>query len=484
MNGIKQFLWVLCLGLSSTLWAQEKLTGVVNDASNTPIPGVNIMIKGTNNGTATDFDGNYEIEASTGDILVFSYLGFKSKEVAYGGQTTLDVVLEEDAAQLDEVVVIGYGTVKKSDLTGSVASVSSKQIEQANKVDAISALQGQAPGVVVQRTDNKPGAGGFNIRVRGASTINTNQTANQGGYNPGQNPLFIVDGIFVDDISFLNPADIERMDILKDASATAIYGSRGSNGVVIVETKRGKEGRLRVNYNSYAGFKEAYNLPTMQDGPGYVDYLMDVVVGNQFSTGDLDYRRGDVILSDYLSDEELQNVANGVNTDWVDLILVNGFQTNHSINLSGGTETTKYSTGLAYTKDEGTLEGESFERYNIRGSLSSDLTDWLNISVNNYITHAAQNTGSWEGFRSAYRLKPIGRPYNDDGSLRFYPIAKETQITNPLFEADNITKETKYLQYIGDIALQVKPLEALTLTTKFSPNLKYTRYGEYRGLFS
>ncbi|PKQ46608.1 SusC/RagA family TonB-linked outer membrane protein [Confluentibacter flavum] len=484
MEKLKLLLLAFFIGFSFNSWAQDEVSGVVSDANNVPVAGANVSIKGTSVGAATDFDGIFSIKASKGDIFVFSYLGYKTLEVTYNGQSTLNVTLQEDSAKLDEVLIIGYGTAKRSDLTGSIASMDSKQLEKTNKVDAISALQGQAAGVVIQRTDNKPGAGGFNIRIRGASTINSNQTADQGGFNPGQNPLFIVDGIFVDDISFLNPSDIDRMDILKDASATAIYGSRGSNGVVIIETKRGKKGKLRVNYSNYVGFKQAYHLPSIQDGPGYVEYLKDVVVGNQFASGNLSYTRNDVVLSDYLDAEELQNIADGVNTNWVDLALQNGFQTNHTINMSGGNDNTKYATGLAYTQDEGTLGGEIFERYNIRGSLSSDLNKWLNISVSNYITNAIQNSSSWEGFRSAYRLKPIGRPYNDDGSLRFFPTEKETQITNPLFEPTGETKETKYLQYIGDIALRVKPMEGLTLTTKFSPNIKYTRYGEYRGLYS
>ncbi|WP_222937451.1 TonB-dependent receptor [Cytophaga sp. FL35] len=483
MIRLKQLLLVICMCTGTTLLAQEQVTGVVNDNTNMPIPGVNIMIKGTSKGTATDFDGNYEISVENGDVLVFSYLGFKNAEVSYNGQQTIDVVLEEDAAKLDEVVVIGYGTVKKSDLTGSVATVSAKQIEQANKVDAVSALQGQSAGVVIQRGDNKPGSGGFNIRIRGASTINQNDS---NGFNPGQNPLFIVDGIFVDDISFLNPADISRMDILKDASATAIYGSRGSNGVVLIETKRGKSGKLKVDYSNYTGFKQAYHLPKVFNTEGYLQMVKEAVVGNEFSQpeGDLTYRSSDVQLSEFLDAEELQNVADGVDTDWIDLMLKNGLQVNHTIGLSGGTETTRYSAGLAYTKDEGTADGEDFTRYNVRASLSSDLADWVNVSFSNYITTAIQNGGSFEGFRSAYRLKPIGRPYNEDGTLRFFPTSKETQITNPLFEADNITREDKFLQYIADFAVRFKPLDGLTFTTKFSPNIKYNRYGEYRGLYS
>ncbi|MFI1742935.1 SusC/RagA family TonB-linked outer membrane protein [Thalassobellus sediminis] len=482
MKKLKLLLIAMLLCFSSISWAQDSVSGVVTDANDVPIPGVNVVIKGTTTGSATDFDGNYAIKANVGDVLSFSYLGYETLELTYNGGSKLDAKLSEDAAQLDEVVVIGYGSVKKSDLTGSVAQISSKTIQQANKVDAVSALQGQAPGVVIQRTDNKPGSGGFNIRIRGASTINTNDS---NGFNPGQNPLFIVDGIFVDDISFLNPADISNMNVLKDASATAVYGSRGSNGVVLIETKRGKSGKLKVDYSNYVGFKQAYHMPSLFNGAEYVEFIKDVAVGAEFVSGNTSYRASDVDLTAGIFDaEEQQNVADGISTDWVDLITRNGFQTNHTLGLSGGNENTTYSAGLAYTQDEGTVAGEDYTRYNVRGSLNSDLSDWLNVSVSNYITTAIQNEGSREAFRSAVRLKPIGRPYNDDGSLRFFPTNKETQITNPIFDTQNITRETKFLQYIGDIAVQIKPIEALTITSKFSPNIKYSRYGEYRGLYS
>ena len=460
-------------------------TGTVVDEKGEPVPGATVVLKGTTQGTVTDVDGHFSLPVSgTNPVLVVSFVGMKTQEVAFTGQSQVKVTLKSETIGLNEVVAIGYGSVKKGDLTGAVSSVDHQKLEKANKVDAISALEGQTAGVIIQRTDNKPGSGGFNIRIRGASTINSNQTADQGGYNPGQNPLFIVDGIFVDDISFLNPADIESMDILKDASATAIYGSRGSNGVIIIKTKQGRKGQMKINYNSYVGFKQAYHLPPMQDAKGYVNYVKDVAVGNEFAAGHLDYSKDNVVLTDFFSDEEMQNIADGVNTDWVNLILRNGFQTNHTLSLNGGNDNTVYSAGLGYTKDDGTLGGENFTRYNIRGSLSSDLAKWLNVSISNYTTYAIQNTGSWEGFRSAYRLKPIGRPYNADGTLRFHPIAKETQITNPLFEPSNITKETAYLQWLGDFALKLTPVKGLTLTSKFSPQIKYTRYGEYRGLHS
>ncbi len=484
---LKLVMIAFILGYSFNTWGQNlDLSGKVLDDQGNTMPGVSVVVKGTTNGTITDIDGNFNLSVpSDAKTLVFSFIGYETQEVAIDSKTTkIKVKLQSSMIGLDEVVAVGYGSVKKSDLTGSVSSIDKHKLEQANKVDAVSALAGQTAGVVIQRTDNKPGSGGFNIRIRGASTINSNQTADNGGYTPGQNPLFIVDGIFVDDISFINPADIERMDVLKDASATAVYGSRGSNGVILIETKSGKKGDLKITYNGYVGMKQAYHLPPMLNADGYVQIVKDAVVGNQFAAGNLDYSVGDVVMSDYFDSEELQNIADGVDTDWVDLILKQGFQTNHTINMSGGNDKTLYSAGVGYTKDNGTVEGEDFTRYNIRGSLSSDLAKWINVSVSNYTTIGIQNTGSWEAFRSAYRLKPIGRPYNDDGSLRYYALSKETQITNPLFEADNITKETKYLQWLGDFAIKMSPFKDFTFTTKFSPNVKFTRYGEYRGLYS
>ncbi|MAG87746.1 MAG: SusC/RagA family TonB-linked outer membrane protein [Flavobacteriaceae bacterium] len=460
---------------------------MVYDAdSGETLPGVTVNIKGSNTGTVTDLDGSFEIKAESGSILVFSFVGYVSQEVIIKDQTSLSINMETDIASLEEVAIIGYGKVKRSNLTGSVSTVSSETLEKTNKIDAVSSIQGQVAGVTVQRTDNKPGSGGFNIRVRGANTINSG--SGNGGYSPGQNPLFVVDGIFVDDISFLNPADIERMDVLKDAASAAIYGSRGTNGVVIIQTKKGKEGKMSIRYNNYVGFKEIYNLPPVFDGQSYIPFLRDVVVGNQFASNKdgnfSQYSAAAVNIEDYLSEEELQNIANGVSTDWVDLITRNGFQQNHTLDLSGGNENTVYAAGLGYTEDEGTTYGEDFKRYTLKGNIQSDLTDWLTFGYDNYITLATTNEGSLEAFRSAYRLKPIGRAYDENGDLLFLPTQKETQVSNPIFDTKNWKLENKYINFIGNISLSVKPLKGLSITTKFAPNVKYTRLGEYRGLYT
>lgn len=260
---------------------------VISGEDQQPIPGATVLVKGSGTGTVTDLDGNFTVKVNepATAVLSISFVGYVTQEISVNNQSTIQVELDPDVSQLDEVVVVGYGETKRKDLTGSVVSMDSKNIQEANKVNAFQALQGQVAGVNIQAADNKPG-GGFNVRIRGSNTINANETVEQGGFNPGQNPLFVVDGIFVNDISFLNPADIERMDVLKDASATAIYGSRGSNGVVIIETKKGSEGKMTVQYDNYIGVKEAYNLPDMLQGEEFVQYFRDAVVGNFYASGD------------------------------------------------------------------------------------------------------------------------------------------------------------------------------------------------------
>lgn len=466
--------------------AQEReLSGrVISSEDQQPLPGVSVVLKGTGTGTDTDLDGSYTLAVDDRDaVLVFSFIGFITREIPVGEQSVINVSLDPDIASLDEVVVVGYGETRRRDLTGAVGSVSAEAIRKTNKVNAFEALQGQVAGVNIQSADNKPG-GGFNVRIRGSNTINANETVDQGGFNPGQNPLFVVDGIFVNNISFLNPADIERIDVLKDASATAIYGSRGSNGVVIIETKKGSQGKMSVQYDNYIGVKQAYNLPDMLQGEEFVTYFRDAVVGNYYSSGDFSVTPDDVELSNWMRPNELQNIADGSYVDWIDLIQHTGMQQNHTLSLSGGNDKTVYGIGVAFTEDEGTFEGEDYGRYTIRGNLSSKLSEWVSVAFNNYVSYAIRNEGSREGLRSAYRLRPTGTPFDENGDPLFFPLEGETFITNPLFEADNIFRETRTLNYLSNLSLSLTPSPNLKITSNFSPNLEFSRYGEYRGLYA
>ncbi len=480
---VKNLLAVVFLLAISEAFAQRTVTGTVQSGLEF-LAGVTVNEKGTINSTFTDEDGKFTLTLrGSAPVLVFSFVGYETLEETVGGRDKISVDLIESFRNLEEVVVIGYGQVKKSDLTGSISTMNAENIQRTNKTNAFQAMQGQVAGVNIQAADNKPG-GGFNIRIRGANTINSNETVDQGGYSSGQNPLFVVDGIFVNDISFLNPADIAQMDILKDASATAIYGSRGTNGVVIIKTKTGSKGSVSVSYDNYFGAKQAYRIPDMLQGEEFVDYFKDAVVGNQFAGGNLSYGRDDVDLSKFLRPNEIANINSGKYTDWIRLTDQPGYQTNHTVSLSGGNERSTYGMGLAYTKDEGTFEGEGFDRYTLRGNVNSNILPGVTLGYNNYVALSTRNEGSREGLRSAYRLRPTGTAFDANGDRIFFPLEGESFITNPLFEIDNMVMETRTFNYLGNISLEVKPMENFRISTNFSPNVEFSRFGEYRGRYN
>ena len=281
---LRPFALFMALFLMNVSWAFAQSTvvkGVVTDKQGEPLIGVNVVEKGTTNGNITDLDGNFTITVEKGRTLVFSYVGFISQEVKVTSNS-MNITLLDDSQSLEEVVVVGYGTVKRKDLTGSLTSVDTKKLLETNNNNAAAAMQGQIAGVDIQRSNNKPGAG-INIMVRGQNNIAAmkggDETTNMNDINQ---PLYVVDGMFVDNINDIAPDDIERIDVLKDASSTAIYGSRGANGVVIVSTKRGTAERSHVEYNGSVSFGQATNLPDMLNGDEYVQYVADYYKGKNF----------------------------------------------------------------------------------------------------------------------------------------------------------------------------------------------------------
>ncbi len=468
-----------------TVPAEIKITGTVLDQQNgEPLIGASVRVKGTSTGTVTNLEGKFSLSVpETATTLVVSYVGYLSEELEIANRTNIEVSLVPDVSSLEELVVIGYGTSEKKDVTGAMTSMNAEMIRKTNKVSAFQSIQGQLPGVDIQSAGNKPGDG-FNIRIRGNNTVNNNETVADGGYSPGQNPLFVVDGVFVDDISFINPSDIERIDVLKDASATAIYGARGSSGVVIVTTKRGEAGALTLQYDNYFGIRQAYNLPRIFEGEEFVDFFKDAAVGKQHSSGELGFSREDVVLSDFLRPNELRNIENGNYVNWPELVKQNGLQMNHTLNASGGNDKSVYGLGLAYTRDEGTFPGEDLERFNMRANVNFQANKFLSLGYNGYITYSIRNQGSQEGFRSAYRLRPTGDAYDENGEPLFFPIQDENFITNPLFEESGIIEENKTLNYIGNISATLTLLDGLSVTSRFSPNLTFDRYGQFRGQYT
>lgn len=494
MKKLKLLMVFLLLGMSSVLLAQSSVTGTVADTQGMPIPGASIVVKGTSNGTVTDFDGNFSIAVDDGNVLSVSYLGYKPVEVTYSGQSNIQITMEEDTAQLDEVVVIGYGSVKKSDLTGAVASVDSETLTEQRKTDVGQAIQGRIAGVDVRTLNSKPGAP-LSIKIRGNTVITANQGNERDGVSDNldddpSKPLFVVDGIFFDDISVLNPSDIEQMDILKDASATAIYGSRGANGVVIITTKSGIEGKTVFTYDSSFGLRSATNVPELYSGPEYLEFVDDVLRARAWQGTDRTVASYNSIVVDrsteiQSSNEEASNVANGRYTDWMDLFRKTGLQTSHTVGMSGGSDGLVYNGSIGYLHDEGVMGIEEFERYNLSASLSKKVSDKVTVGIKSYLALSEREEGSRELFRSTLRLAPTVNPYDENGEPILFPDDQDLRFVNPIYDAEGAWRiNTKTLDVIANVFFNYKPNEWINFKTQFSPNISTQRFGEYRGLLT
>lgn len=378
-------------------WA---VTGLITDNTGASLPGANILEKGSTNGTQTDFDGNYSITVSNQNaVLVISYIGFATKEVEVNGQSTVNITLLEDAAALDEIVVIGYGSLKRTDLTGAVTSVSAKSIEQSVPTSIDQVLQGRAAGVQIQQNSGAPGASS-SIRIRGISSLTgTNE------------PIFVIDGVIISNesgnnqnpLSGINPSDIVSLDVLKDASATAIYGSRAANGVIIVTTKRGKKGEATINFDSYLGWQE---IPKKLSLLNLQEYAIH---SNTRSDLGIVQRNPNFIRPDLL----------GEGTDWQDELFTTAMIQNYNLSFSGGSEKSTYSMGMGYLDQDGIAFGSSFERLTLRGVIDSDIKDYLKVGVNFAFNNSKLTTTVSDGalIPIALRQTPNVAVRNADGNF-------------------------------------------------------------------
>lgn len=403
---MRRIFFFTCFLLASvtTIYAQTKtISGKVVDQVNEPLIGVSVLVQGTTNGTITDIDGMYSLSAKQGDVLVFSYLGMKSQSVTVGAQNAINVVLEDDAKMLTETVVIGYGTAKKRDLTGSIASIKAEDIANRPSANPLASLQGKVAGVQVVNT----GIAGQDpeIRIRGTNSIN------------GYKPLYVVDGLFNDNISFLNAADIESMEILKDPSSLAIFGVRGANGVIIVTTKKAKEGQTLVNINTSFGFKSVVDKIKMANAAQFKE-LYSEQLANQ-GASPFDY-------TNWTAD-----------TDWQDEIFQTGFITNNNISITSSSERNKFYMGVGYTSEEGTLKHEQFSKVTI--NLSSDYTITKAFKVGFQFNGARStplntSTGLYtDVVKRALYAAPIAAPYNEkEGLYNTLPSFQKNEVSNPM----------------------------------------------------
>ncbi|MDE6174374.1 MAG: SusC/RagA family TonB-linked outer membrane protein, partial [Duncaniella sp.] len=343
-------LWLVCM---TPLWAFSQnitVTGTVQDEAGDPLIGATVQQKGSGNGIATDVDGRFSLNLPKNATLVVSYVGYTTQTVAVDGRTNLTIVLKEDSEVLDEVVVVGYGQMKRSDLTGSVTSVGEDAVKKSIATSIDQVLQGRAAGVQIQANSGTPGAS-TSIRIRGINSLNaTNQ------------PIFVIDGVVIDSttddetsnpLSSINPSDIVSMDILKDASATAIYGSRASNGVIMITTKRGKSGEATVTYDMYLGWQEMpkkYDLLNLREYAEHHNYRAEYISSVDQSAA---FIRPDLL---------------GKGTDWQDELFRKAFMMNHSVSVSGGNDKTTYAFSGGYLDQEGIARGSSFQRFSLRSN--------------------------------------------------------------------------------------------------------------------
>ena len=437
-----------------------KVTGTVTSKSDgQAIPGVNVVVKGTTVGLITNSNGTFSIEVpNANSVLVFSFVGFIPQEVKLDGKTQLNVVLEEENLNVEQVVVVGYGTVKKKDLTGSVSSVSNAKLMEKASFSAAQALQGKAAGVVIQQKDSKPGADAT-VMIRGNRSLKATN-----------DPLYVVDGMpLVIGLSEISQSDIETIDILKDASATAIYGARGANGVVLITTKKGKEGKAVVDYNSYYGVQQAANMVDVFNGPEWVDFIREayrkagklpavptfdtdklmIPVGQENDPTGIAFK----MQSAYDPDgswhpERLQT------TDWLGKAMRTGTITNHEVSIRGGTEKLKVMASATYFDQKGLLKTQDYSRYSARVNFDWNLTDKVTIGGQTQFSHFDRNDGP-NAFNDVIRLSPLANIYDANGVM-FNRPGNDPQIWNPLLDIDNAKVKYRKDRFMGSYYAEIK----------------------------
>ncbi len=479
---------------------QQSVSGIITDKeTGDPMPGVNIQIKGTTFGTISDAAGQYSLSVpDKNGILIFSFIGYISQEIALNGRTTINVELLSDISQLEEVVVIGYGTVRKSDLTGSVSSVKNEQITSVTANDIRQSLQGRAAGVDVNYGSRRPGEGA-NILIRGHRS-----------FIASNDPLYVIDGIpTTTNIGDINIADIESIEVLKDASATAIYGSRAANGVVIIQTKRGKAGKTVVTYDGYYSISKIARRLDMMNGPEFAEMRREAYRNNSkqyykssypdpyydFFDPDGLFRKDpleweSVRLGYEWEDPEMTIVrrdGNGIpiyhpekvrSTDWASLVTRPGYIQQHQISISGGTAATQVYLSGTYYDEIGTIKGQDFTRYNIKLNVDHIISKRLKVGASTSFLSSIQNRGS-NLYGSAIKMSPLAVPYDNDGLIVNYP-GNETFNVNPIYDIDGLIDERKRNRFFSAIYLEWEPIKELKYRLNASPDFSNYRNGQFQ----
>ena len=445
-------LFLFCL---IPFWVSAQIisvSGIVKDVAGEPIIGAGILQKGTSNGTITDFDGRFTLKVPSQSEIIISYVGYKSQTIPVNGKTNINIVLKEDTQLLDEVVVVGYGQMKRSDLTGSVVSVTDDAIKKSVPTSIDQALQGRAAGVQIQANTGTPG-GSTSIRIRGVNSLNA---SNQ--------PIFVIDGVVVDSssdagdtqassnpLASINPSDIVSMDVLKDASATAIYGARASNGVIMITTKRGKAGEATITYDGYIGWQ---SMPKKLDLMNLREYAEH---HNDRSDAGIVERSSAYVRPDLLGD----------GTDWQDELFQKAFMTSHNLSLPGGNDKSTYAISGGYLDQNGIAVGSGFKRLSLRGNLDAQIKKWLKSGISFSLTDSKQEIGcDNDVIMNAFRQQPSVAVANPDGTFDgpddiWMPV-------NPVAMATIRENYNKKLNFRVNTYLEATILKDFTFKTELS----------------
>lgn len=448
---------LLCFMLTNFAFAQQTgpVKGTVTDAATgESLVGVSVIAKGTTTGTQTDLNGNFTVSASADATIVFTYIGYVTQSIPLNAQSTVNVKLSADSKELAQVVVVGYGTQRKIDVTGSVATVKGEEISKQSSINPISALQGKVAGVSITN-DGAPGSSP-RITIRGTGTIYGNTGV-----------LYVVDGVWYDEVSFLNPNDIESVSILKDASSQSIYGIRAANGVVLITTKKGKAGEPVINYNGSIGYKVATNQLKMANGSEYATIINELSVGNGASP----------LFADPASF--------GVGTNWYNQVFRNALQSNHQISVNGGTEKTNYNLSLGYTNEGGIVKTQNYERYTAK--LSNDFQVLKALKIGYTVSGTAISTKDIDGgiFRQLYAAGPVVPVYYADGS---YGDANDFNLGggnnfNPQVTIDYFNQKSKNYRINGNVFAELNFAKKFTFKTSAGGDFGQNEVRDYNPVY-
>lgn len=440
------------------------LTGRVTDDKNLTLPGVSIKVEGSTNGTVTDINGDFRLTVPSNARLTFSYIGYTTQTIAVAGRTKISVSMTLNASgqKLNEVVVVGYGTQKRSDITGSVSSVPKERLSELPVTNVLHAIEGSVAGVNITTTSSAPGSSASAL-VRGVNSISLNT-----------GPFVVLDGIPYSStggsINDINPNDIASIEILKDPSAVAIYGTRGANGVILITTKRGTSGKPQIRYNVYGGFE---NFAHTVEPMGPAQYLQKYA--------DWKAQNGLTNTNPVPTIAETANYATGTTTDWIKQISRQGYIQDHNLSISGGTPDVKYFVSGDYLKQEGVLKGYQYNRFSLRSNLDVNITSYLTTGLNLFATNNNYDGGRVDLYR-ATQISPYGQLYNPDGSYYIYPMYSELNFTSPLLGL-NTDQYNRNQNLNGSVYAEIKPafLKGLKYRINATYNFVPGRTASYTG---